>query len=456
MINIQETINKYNYTPSQLKPASHKKILYNCDYCGALTEITYDKYNQKLKSTTNKDACKKCKTLKQHESIKSIPNKMEEISQKRQSTNIEKYGNGCPANNTEIQNKIQNNNLQKYGEKHAVQSKIVREKINQTIKKKYGVNNVFSIKEIREKSTQTMIEKYGKAHAIKFGKTEKQLIDEINTKFSTNFQPNHTLISPKHLDAYDDTHKIAIEYCGLYWHNEDSPTPRNKDYHKSKYDECLSKGVRLFTIWEDEWKNNKNGFINLLSSALQKNKKIYARKTEVKQINHQDTVDFYKNNHIQGAIKSTVLNVGLFYDKKLIAAMTFSRHHRNIKQYNESVVLSRMAFDTGTTVVGGAEKMLTFAKQLLKNNYKKIISWSDNRYSQGNVYKKLGFVLEEELKPDYCYIDQKHPTYRISKQKCKKSAIGCEANKTEHQKAKELGLSRLWDCGKKRWCINIQ
>ena len=42
----------------------------------------------------------------------------------------------------------------------------------------------------------------------------------------------------------------------------------------------------------------------------------------------------------------------------------------------------------------------------------------------------------------------------MSKQSQKKSNTGCQ-NMTEHQWALEHGLARIWDCGKKRWIIDI-
>jgi hypothetical protein len=97
-------------------------------------------------------------------------------------------------------------------------------------------------------------------------------------------------------------------------------------------------------------------------------------------------------------------------------------------------------------------ELLVFAVQ---NNYKKLVSWSDNRWSQGNVYNKLGFILEENMKPDYSYITKQG--IRISKQSntkeklLKKGGIG----KTEKEMAVSIGYARIYDCGKKRWIMNL-
>lgn len=295
-----------------------------------------------------------------------------------------------------------------------------------------------------------MIATYGKAHSIKYGKTEKEILAYLNS-LGGDFLPNHTLIAPKHLDGYWDERKIAIEFCGLYWHTEDSPEPRLKNYHYNKHQECQKQGVRLITIFQDEWAKHKDGVKNYLRSlCCSPTEKLFAKNCAVHDITKEESDSFLNTNHIQGAVNAC-FRLGIFESDRLLGVMTFSRHHR----INDRtvVVLSRMAFLSGIQVVGGASKLLSHAIPLLKQKqYKTIISWSDNRYSNGNVYTKLGFTLDKEYGPDYSYVDLKNDPYnRISKQSARKS----DPTKTEKQSNSEKGLSRIWDCGKKRWLLPI-
>jgi hypothetical protein len=108
-----------------------------------------------------------------------------------------------------------------------------------------------------------------------------------------------------------------------------------------------------------------------------------------------------------------------------------------------------MCFKPNIQVVGGASKLLASLR-----GDQPIISWSDNRWSQGNVYKEMGFTLGQELPQDYSYVDLKKPYRRISKQSQKKSNTNCPTSLTERQWCAERGLARIWDCGKKRWILN--
>jgi predicted transcriptional regulator len=263
---------------------------------------------------------------------------------------------------------------------------------------------------------------------------------------------NRSIIPPKELDIYIPELNLAIEYCGLYWHSEPY---KDKNYHYNKMKECNNLGIRLITIFEDEWKNRAFQIKNLLKSVLGVyTKRVFARKCQVKEISTPIAKIFLEKNHIQGSSVAEVA-FGLYFDSDLLGVVTASKHHR---QGQEKVfVLNRLAFLDNIQVIGGTSKLLRYLVDYSKEKgYKKLISWSDSRWSEGNVYKKTGFKLEQEIKPDYSYFCQ-NTGKRLSKQSntkkalLKKGAIG----KTEHEMALSLDLYRIWDCGKKRWVINF-
>jgi hypothetical protein len=68
---------------------------------------------------------------------------------------------------------------------------------------------------------------------------------------------------------------------------------------------------------------------------------------------------------------------------------------------------------------------------------------------------KNGFIMDKELAPDYSYVNLNKRFERVSKQSMKKSNNGCPKEITEKQWAEKHGFVRIWDCGKKRWVLNI-
>ncbi len=260
-------------------------------------------------------------------------------------------------------------------------------------------------------------------------------------------------IGGSEIDIYMPELKIGIEYCGLYWHNENSPTPREEGYHHYKMVKAANDGIRLITIFGDEWFERNSQVKNFLLSVLHKNPvKIMGRKTKIDIISKEKTRDFLDLYHIQGASSSKIA-FGLHYNEELVGVITGDKHHRG--GTDNVLVLNRLAFKDGVSVSGGSSKLLKALLDYAKlNGYNSVISWSDNRWSVGNVYNKTGFIMEEELRPDYSYVFRSN---RISKQSCQKKHLLEKGGigETEREMAQSLGYARIWDCGKKRWSFKL-
>jgi hypothetical protein len=254
----------------------------------------------------------------------------------------------------------------------------------------------------------------------------------------------------KKLDIVVPSQSIAIEYNGLHWHHENSPTPRLNDYHFKKMQAAEAQGLRLITIFEDEWVNRRLQVENFLRSALGANtRRIGARKTSVKDIDKQTAKRFLEDNHIQGTAPFIDYAVGLVLGEELVAVMTLGRHHR---QKQSAIVLNRLAFKHDVSIAGGASKLLAACILWAKRaGHTKIVSWSDNRWSQGRVYEQMGFKRAEDLRPDYSYVVLNRPCERVSKQSQKKTAEDKRLGRSERESTTSRGLSRIWDCGHKRW-----
>lgn len=258
------------------------------------------------------------------------------------------------------------------------------------------------------------------------------------------------VIFPLELDIYVPSLGIAIEYCGLYWHSE---LHKDKNAHFNKMTQCNKKNIRLITIFEDEWMERKDQVKNFLRSVLGKNEiKIAARKCTLAQVDRKQARQFMEESHIQGAAPSVTF-IGLFHSGELMGLVSGNKHHRNAN--GSSLVLNRLAFKSNVSLQGGSSRLLSALISYAKDNqYSKIVSWSDNRWSEGNVYNQVGFLLEAELPPDYGYLANRK---RVSKQSCQKKnllALGAEGE-TETEMATSLGYYRIWDCGKKRWTIDV-
>ena len=368
------------------------------------------------------------------------------VIQRRYKDNLmEYYGVDNLFKSEEIKDKIKKTNLKKYGVEHVASNKQVHDKIIATNILRYGFPNPTQNREIYLKAVATLERRYGKSSLFSFfGKTQKEITNWLNS-LGFNFKSDRLVLNGFELDMYDKSINFALEYNGLYWHSDAAPKPKSNSYHYHKYKTCKDKGIRLITIFEDEWLFRNSQVRNFIKSALGKNSSILmGRKCTVAMIDNAEARKYIDMWHIQGSTKTIQIAAALKYDNEIVGVMSFGRHPRD----NKVTVLDRLCFRDDTTVLGGASKLFSFL--LKQSNITSITSWSDNRWSAGNIYTKLGFKLVKELKPDYSYFNNHNGT-RVSKQSQQKRNTGCPANITEKEWCKSKGFYRIWDCGKIRW-----
>lgn len=262
---------------------------------------------------------------------------------------------------------------------------------------------------------------------------------------------DRSTIYPLELDLYFPKQNIAIEFCGLYWHS-DAHERMVPSYHRKKLDLCTEKGVRLITIFEDEWRDHKDICLSRINNALGViENKIYARNCEVKEINNQEAYEFLNKTHLQGAGRCKIA-FGLFYNDKLVQVMTFGSPTRAHTAKGKRVLeMKRLASGTGLIVVGGAGKLFEHGKKYaIDNTYETIKSYCDLRWGTGNLYAKLGFTKTHETKYTPHYTDKYR---RFRNQYMATNQV--KENKTETDKVKECSLFKIYDCGHQTWEYRI-
>jgi hypothetical protein len=242
------------------------------------------------------------------------------------------------------------------------------------------------------------------------------------------------------LDIYLPEYKVAIEYNGLYWHNE---LRKDKNYHLDKTNKCLENGVRLIHVFEDEYENTPTIVKDRLKNMLGINKRIYARKCEVKTIKPTEANAFIKRYHIQGSGRANV-HLGLWNDSELVAVMTFL--NGDISKGITDWELNRFCNKSGVTVVGGASKLFKYFTR--HHNTETVISYADRRWSAVSpFYEKLGFDHTKDTVPNYWYI-LPNEMNRIHRYALRKPS-GCVD--TERELRLSEGYLRIYDCGSSKY-----
>lgn len=275
---------------------------------------------------------------------------------------------------------------------------------------------------------------------------EDDIIHWLNSLDILDIEPNKKFYENGKLkyeiDIYLTKYNIGIDFSGIYWHSDKY---KDRNYHQNKYLYFLNKKIQFIQIFENEWVNKQDIVKSIIISKLKKNKKHFARKGIIKQIENKMGSRFFIENHLQGDAPATIF-LGLFIENELMCVGSFgSYRYKN----ENSFELIRFATKQGITVIGGFNKLLTY----FENAYKpiKLISFVDVRYFSGGSY--INFINEGLTKPNYFYFKEKDKSLMVwsrikfQKHKLHKLLKQYNPNLSEVANMKNNGYLRIFDAG---------
>lgn len=262
---------------------------------------------------------------------------------------------------------------------------------------------------------------------------------------------NRTALTPEkgdkrhspELDIYIPDLQVAFEVDGMFWHSMRYKEP---SYHAEKTRLCQERGITLYHIFECEWESKHPIVESRIRSILGVyEQRLYARQCELRQVPSNEAVEFFEQNHLQGAARASV-TYGLYDGDELVEAMSFGKPRFNKKCSWEII---RMCSKLNTQVVGGAARLLkAFEKE--HSGEGTLISYADLRWSTGSVYESLGFERTRVTQPDYWYfMDNTTMVHRSAFQKHtladKLDVFDPELTEQENMIAN--GFNIIYDCG---------
>ena len=394
----------------------------------------------------------------------------EEVKEKTKQTNLKRYGYTCNFADSQKREEYNQICVEKYGDDYAKQRAI---KAKKTFMAKHGVanyqhlnrphvelyekdfvlenfideNNEFMVNEFcaffkvsrgmcdKFKVNNNIMNRNNDWHRGRSSSIEQELFESIPCE--NKYQNDKTILGGMELDMVLPDVKLAIEYDGLYWHSVQQG--KGENYHLDKTKRCLEKGYQLFHIFESDdieiWQS-------MINNKLGLNKRIYARKCEIRDVEFGKSLTFLDNNHLQGSCTSTI-RYGLYYNDELVQLITFGKS-RYDKSYDYELL--RLCTLKGYCVVGGASKLFKHALKFVKGN---IISYANRRFSCGEIYKQLGFELKGESRPNYFYNKSGKMYSRLGfqKHKLKDMLDKFDDSLSEYENMLNNGYDKIYDCG---------
>ena len=275
-------------------------------------------------------------------------------------------------------------------------------------------------------------------------KGETDLLDQLDQHGFRAIRNTRKIIPPMELDGYFPDQSVAVEYCGLYWHSEIRGTGKTR--HLDKLRQCQSRGIKLITVFEDEWINHPDIVVNRIIYALNGHTgSIYARKCNVKVIDVAAARDFLNLHHLQGYVGCRT-RYGMYHMGDLVAVMTFSVPNvaKGQKGPNDDVYeISRFA---STGVVGAGGKMLAAFER--DHAPKMVYTFADLRWGDGHSYTNMGFTHVYDSKPNFWYFKKRNK--RIHRFALRKNSDD-DQSLTGWENRKLQGWNRIWDCGNAKY-----
>jgi len=214
-----------------------------------------------------------------------------------------------------------------------------------------------------------------------------------------------------------------------------------------KYKLACSKGDRLIQIYGDEWEDpdTREVIKGMIQDVVAPSPKVRITPTFEFKVGRtpREALEFLDKNHYLGGGKAGGGRLSVI-----------ARHHTAIvgvwvfKKKDGVILWHRACWDRKYKSWNPHEKALKMAVPLLKEmGFKRMVTFSDNRFHTGALYEKLGFTFEEELKPDYYYTKQHR---RVDK-----GNFRVPAGVNEEEAAAAKGWYRIYDSGKKRFSLPL-
>lgn len=261
---------------------------------------------------------------------------------------------------------------------------------------------------------------------------------------------NHKLDNGLILPVFVPEKKVAFDVLSLDDFAEDKV---GNKHCKSRMDQAQEAGLRFIQIFEDEWEAKNEIVRHRLANILGTSNRIYARNTQVKEIPWGFAKTLLNATHIQGSGAGAGSVLGLVDHRGLVATMTLgiSRFEKTGPKDFELI-----RFSSVDTVVGGFSKLLKYFVGSVQPD--RIISYSDARWSIGNVYSSNGFDLTGHSTPGYYWTRDGVRHNRIKFQKHKLGEVLEKFNPmmTEKQNCEANEYKRIYDAGMQKWEMTFE
>ena len=415
------------------------------------------------------------------------PRQNEVIKEKVKKTNLERYGGNSPMSSSIIKDKCKETHLYRYGVSSPISNPISLAKMKETNLERYGFENACFNEDVKARMKATNLINYGVEYSCLTEKAKASILKHIlsndqslhsycverNVPYSwvqdifirkgesfalewiLHYKQNKTyleMIVEKYLHFIKYDRKISnlvpyrpdfklnestfLDIDGLYYHSE---IKKDLNYHFDKRRKYEESSLRVLQIREDELNDKLPIVESIINNVINKSKKIFARKTQVRVVTKEAKL-FLTSNHLMGFVNAK--HIGLYLEDQLVCIMSYAKDSQNILK------IQRFCNILNTTVVGGFSKLLKYIESL--ESPREIHNWVDLRYGTGSHLESKGFYLARETL-GWKWTNGRSTFNRLT---CKANMDSRCLSEKEH--ARELRLYKIYDAGQRLYIKKIR
>ena len=284
---------------------------------------------------------------------------------------------------------------------------------------------------------------------------EIEFFEAIKELWPTAIPNDRQVLGGKEIDVLIHELQIGFEFTGMFWHAEKQNPEKKHLLWKKQY--AAAKGIKLYTVFEDEWRNSSELVLSRISSILGLGTtKVFARQCSLGVIHSKERAKFLRDNHLQGADSPTVA-LGLTFENEVVCLASFKKTNVSKGGNGAQWELSRFCTKKKLRVVGGASRLIKAFMTTHNSECLDLISYADSRWSHGEMYKSIGFSFLAATAPSYWYLRNGY-TKRVHRSALMKhTLLKSEEDKalTEWELAQREGYDRIWDCGTTKWILRF-
>ena len=237
----------------------------------------------------------------------------------------------------------------------------------------------------------------GEKDVFAFVKEHTHCEVQNNVRIVPDFFVGDKKVHKAELDIYVPELKLAIEYNGTYFHDI---SLKGKGYHIGKRKACEQLGIRMISIWECDWQDDRKRPIieRYLKNALgvREERTVYVRNCVVKDVPQDVYREFMEANHVQGYASAKEAKCGLYTKdtNELVACMSFRILKNKDQKDTPFVMWDMVRYATNCNVPGGRSKLFHHMQQRFHMDH--VQSFVDRDYFNGASYLKEGWELIED------------------------------------------------------------